>query len=79
MQRVAAGARPNVDEARFVFGGEAYLRITLSDGSASALEQLRNAGFTIMRQEGNAIIGHAPVAKVEAISKLAFVTWIAPR
>jgi Ca-activated chloride channel family protein len=79
IQRVAAGARPSVEEARFVFGGEAYLRITLSDASAGALEQLRSAGFTIARQEGNVIIGHAPVAKVEAISKLAFVTWIAPR
>jgi Ca-activated chloride channel family protein len=79
IQRVKGAARPGVDEARFVFGGEAYLRITLSDASASALEQLRNAGFTVMRQEGGVIIGHAPVAKVEAISKLAFVTWIAPR
>jgi Ca-activated chloride channel family protein len=79
IQRVAAGARPGVDEARFVFGGEAYLRITLSDASPSVLEQLRKAGFTIARQEGNVIVGHAPVAKVEAISRLAFVTRIAPR
>jgi hypothetical protein len=68
-----------VDEARFVFGGEAYLRITLSDASASALEQLRQAGFTITRQEGDVITGHAPVAKVEAISKLAFVARMAVR
>jgi Ca-activated chloride channel family protein len=79
IQRVKGAARPGVDEARFVFGGEAYLRMALSDASASALEQLRNAGFIIMRQEGGVIIGHAPVAKVEAISKLALVTWIAPR
>jgi hypothetical protein len=79
IQRVAAGARPSVEEARFVFGGEAYLRITLSDASAGALEQLRSAGFTITRQEGNVIIGHAPVARVEAISKLAFVTRMAVR
>jgi hypothetical protein len=79
IQRVKGAARPNVDEARFVFGGEAYLRIALSDVSAGALEQLRNAGFIIMRQEGGVIIGHAPVAHVEAISKLAVVTWIAPR
>jgi Ca-activated chloride channel family protein len=79
IQRVAAGARPSVDEARFVFGGEAYLRITLSDASAGALQRLRQAGFTITRQEGGVIIGHAPVAKVEAISKLAVVTRIEPR
>jgi len=60
IQRVKGAARPNVDEARFVFGGEAYLRIALSDVSAGALEQLRNAGFIIMRQEGGVIIGHAP-------------------
>jgi len=79
IQRVAAGARPSVDEARFVFGGEAYLRITLSDASASALEQLRKAGLTIIRQDGNVITGHAPVAKVEAISKLGFVARMAAR
>ena len=79
IQRVRSGARPNVDEARFVFSGEAYLRITLSDASAGALDQLRKAGFTLTRQEGNVMIGHVPVANVEALSKLPIVTWIAPR
>ncbi len=79
IQRVQSGGRPSVDETRFVFGGEAYLRITLTDPSTLALDQLRKAGLTITRQEGNAVIGHAPVAKVEAISKLTFVAWIAPR
>ncbi len=68
-----------MDETRFVFSGEAYLRITLSDTSAPALDQLRKAGLTITRQEGSVVIGHAPVANVEAISKLTAVMWIAPR
>ena len=79
IRRVQAGARPGVDETRFVFGGEAYIRITLNDASAGALDQLRRVGFLITRQEGNIVIGHAPVAKVEAISKLPAVAWIAPR
>ena len=31
--RVQAGSRPSIDEAKFVFGGEAYIRLTLADAS----------------------------------------------
>ena len=78
IQRAKHGGRPGVDEAQFVFGGDAYVRITLSDVSPAALEGLRKAGFVTVRQSGNRITGHAPVAALEAISKLAFVAWIEP-
>ncbi len=78
IQRAKHGGRPGVDEAQFVFGGDAYVRITLSDLSPAALEGLRKAGFVTVRQSGNRITGHAPVAALEAISKLAFVAWIEP-
>ena len=32
--RVKAGNRPGIDEAKFVFGGDAYIRLTLTDASA---------------------------------------------
>jgi hypothetical protein len=77
--RVKAGDRPGVDEARFVFGGDAYLRITLSDVSREALDQLKHAGLVITAQDGNTITGHAPVAALERLSQLPWVTWLAPR
>jgi Ca-activated chloride channel family protein len=79
IQRVRTKARPGVEETRFVFSGEAHLRLTLSDLSPQALEQLRKAGFKITAQQANIITGRAPVAAVEAISKLPFITRISPR
>jgi Ca-activated chloride channel family protein len=79
IQRAKSGARPGVDESRFVFGGDAYVRVTVSETSPSALDQLRKAGFVFTRRDGNTVWGHAPVAALEVISRLVFVTWIAPR
>ncbi len=45
--RVKAGNRPSIDEAKFVFGGDAYIRLTLTDTSADALNRLRQAGLVI--------------------------------
>ncbi len=78
IERVKFGGRPSVDESRFVFGGEAYVRITLAGASTANLEQLRQAGLTIVRQNGNTITGHILLTKLEGLSKLLFVTWIAP-
>ncbi len=76
--RVKRGGRPSVEEARFVFGDQAYVRITLSDASAANLEQLKQAGLTIVRQSGNTVTGHIAVASLERVAKLGFVTWTAP-
>lgn len=77
--RVRSGARPSVDESPFVFDGEAYVRVTLANASVDAMERLRKAGFTITRQERNEVTGHIAVEKLEAITQLDFVVWIAPR
>ena len=77
--RVKAGARPCVDETKFVFGTEAYIILTLANLSADALNQLRQAGLVITSQQGGAIQGHIPIARLEALSKLPFVQRIAPR
>jgi Ca-activated chloride channel family protein len=79
VQRVKSGGRPGTDESRFVFGGDAFVRVTVSDVSAGALEQLRKAGFVISGRAGNVLSGHVPVVGLEAVSRLAFVMWIAPR
>jgi Ca-activated chloride channel family protein len=77
--RVKTGGRPSVDESKFVFGGEAYVRLTLSDQSSEALDQLRQAGLVITAQQGGAIQGHIAIARLESLSKLPFVQHVAPR
>ncbi|HTS27630.1 MAG TPA: VIT and VWA domain-containing protein [Bryobacteraceae bacterium] len=79
IQRVKTGGRPSVDEARFVFGDQAYIRVTLSDASPAAIGQLRSAGLAVMKTEGNVVVGHIAIAALEALSKLPSVTWIAPK
>ena len=77
--RVKVGARPSVDEAKFVFANEAYIVLTLANLSAGALEQLRQAGLVITAQQGSSIQGHIPIARLEALSKLPFIQRLAPR
>ncbi len=79
IQRVKSGGRPSVDEARFVFGDRAYVRITLNGASPAALEVLRNAGLVITKSEGNVVVGHVAVAQLEPLSTLPIVSFIAPR
>jgi hypothetical protein len=77
--RVKAGGRPSVDESRFVFGDEAYIRLTISDQSPDALNQLRQAGLVITSQQDVTIQGHIAIARLETLSKLPFVQRLAPR
>jgi hypothetical protein len=77
--RVNANGRPGVDESKFVFSDQAYLRLTVSDWSPDALEQLRQAGLVITSQQGGALQGHIPIGSVQALAKLAFITRISPR
>ena len=42
--RVKAGDRPSVDESKFVFGDEAYIRLTLTDQSPDAIEPTASGG-----------------------------------
>ena len=77
--RVKAGARPGVDETKFVFGNEAYIRLTIADLSPGAFEQLRQAGLVITARQGGTLQGHIPIARLEALSKLPFIQHLAPR
>ena len=77
--RFKAAGRPSVDETKFVFGGEAYIRLSIANLSAGVLDSLRQAGLVITAQQGSTIQGHIPIARLEALSKLPFVQRIAPR
>jgi Ca-activated chloride channel family protein len=77
--RVKAGARPGVNETKFVFGNEAYIVLTLTNLSADALNQLRQAGLVITNRQGATIQGHIPIVRLEALSKLPFIQHLAPR
>jgi len=77
--RVKAGDRPSVDESKFVFGGEAYVRLTITDQSPDTLNQLRQAGLVITALQGGVIQGHIAIARLETLSKLPFVQRLAPR
>jgi hypothetical protein len=77
--RVKAGSRPSVDESKFVFGNEAYIRLTIADQSSDVVNQLRQAGLVITAQQGGAIQGHIAIARLESLSKLPFVQHLAPR
>jgi Ca-activated chloride channel family protein len=79
IQRMRAGGRPSVDEARFVFGNDAYIRVTLIDVTPAAIEQLRKAGLVVTKTEGAVISGHVPLAALEALSQLPIVASISPR
>jgi hypothetical protein len=78
-QRVRSGGKPTAEESRFAINGEAYVRLTLTNASADALEQLRKAGLTITSQQRNEIAGHIRIEKLEALARLPFLVWIAPR
>src|SRR3954447_7359868 len=77
--RVKAGNRRGIDEAKFVFGGDAYVRLTLTDASPEALNHLRQAGLVITGQQGNTIHGHIAVARLETLSKIPGVQRIFTR
>jgi hypothetical protein len=68
-----------VDETKFVFGNEAYIRLTITDQSSDALNQLRQAGLVITGQQGGTIQGHIAIARLESLSKLSFIQRLAPR
>jgi Ca-activated chloride channel family protein len=74
--RVRGGGRPSVDEARFVFGGKAHVRLQLADASPASLEQLRKLGFELIRQEPAVLVGQVAVEKLEAVANSPLVQWI---
>jgi hypothetical protein len=79
VQRVHSGDGPVPEESRLVSAGQANVRMTVTNTSADSLAQLRKAGFTITRHERNELIGRIAVEKLEPVTQLPFVVWIAPQ
>ena len=74
--RVRSGGRPGVDEARFVFGGLAHVRMKLAAATPAALEQLRKLGFELLRGDSGVLVGRVAVGKLEAVANSPLVLWI---
>jgi Ca-activated chloride channel homolog len=72
--RVKGRGRPSVDEARFVYGNKAQVRVTLAPGAS--LEALRQLGFELVRTEGAVLAGRIAVEKVEALVNLQGVLFV---
>lgn len=67
-------------EARFVKGDRAELRITLVSKSKAALEKLKELGFEVIANPrgSNFVLGRLPLDRLEALAKLEFIRYIAP-
>jgi Ca-activated chloride channel homolog len=78
--RIKSGNRPAPTEAGLVRDGKAAVQVWLNDTSEGALAQLKALGFTIIAQPTTSklVIGRIPVEKLEALSKLACVRYLAP-
>jgi hypothetical protein len=55
------------------------VRITLANAPKDAPAQLKKAGFTIGRRQGNEVSGRIAVEKLETVAQLPFVAHIAPQ
>jgi hypothetical protein len=68
-------------EASFVKNGKAEIQIWLNDKSVANLDQLKQLGFEVVLdpKSSKLLIGRISVEKLEALSKLEFVTYITPQ
>jgi hypothetical protein len=76
IQHVASG-----HEAQFVRDGKAAVQVYLSDTSPQTLAELRRLGFevTYLPKTGSIVAGRIAVEKLEALTQLSEVRYIAPR
>jgi len=79
--RVKAGRTPLGSEAKLVRDGKVEVRVFLNDDSEKALAQLKLLGFEVVARPKSAklIIGRIAVEKLEALSQLAVVRYVAPQ
>jgi len=68
-------------EAQFVRDGKAAVQVYLSDTSPETLAELRRLGFevTYLPKTGSIVAGRIAVEKLEALTQLSEVRYIAPR
>jgi hypothetical protein len=72
---------PTADEAKFVRNGKAEVQIWLTDKSAETLAKLKELGVEVVldAKNSNIIIGRLPIDKLETLSTLKFVRYVAPQ
>jgi hypothetical protein len=72
---------PTADEAKFVRNGKAEVQIWLTDKSAETLAKLKELGVEVVLdpKNSNIIIGRLPIDKLETLSTLKFVRYVAPQ
>jgi len=77
--RVKSGQPPSPEDARFLRDGKVAIRVWLNDVSAAALASLKALGFEVTAppDKGQVIIGRIVAARLEALSKLACVRYVA--
>ena len=72
-------AAPSENEARFVSGGVATLRIVLAAKTPTALEKLRAAGFTVKSEkEALTLTGSISLDRLEALASIEEVRYVMP-
>ena len=72
---------PTAGEAKFVRNGKAEVQIWLTDKSAETLAKLKELGVEVVldAKNSNIIIGRLPIDKLETLSTLKFVRYVAPQ
>jgi Ca-activated chloride channel homolog len=74
-------SQTSVNETKFVRDGKAEIQVWLTDKSPRIIAQLKQFGFEVILdpKSSNLIIGRLPVEKLEALTGLAIVKYIAPQ
>jgi len=72
---------PAADESKFVRDGKAEVQIWLADRSAETLAKLKELGVEVVLdpKNSNMIVGRLPIEKLEELSTLKFVRYVAPQ
>lgn len=74
-------AQPGAAEAGFVREGKAEIQVWLTDKSAAALEQLKQAGLEVLLDSKSAqmVVGRISIEKLAALAELDIVRYLAPQ
>jgi hypothetical protein len=72
---------PTANEAKFVRNGKAEVQIWLTDKSVETLAKLKELGVEVIldAKNSNIIIARLPIDRLEALSTLKFVRYVAPQ
>ena len=74
-----SGYEVTADEAKFVRDGKADIRLELAKRSPEVIEKLKAAGFEIVSEKGNVVIGRMAVDKIGSLAELDEVKLVLPQ